>query len=430
MSSLNNTVPRSTSQSRPSSPQMVKPRLPEGSTTATKAGTFGTLSACAKRRVPSSVSRRSGTVHNTSSARGGNHTFDPWAFNHRLRSSQARAEHNTRSRARSTRIPTASSAVRSGLQNPVGLPVSASVPQNLSCLISATAPSAIKPRTSPFPLVSILDRPSPPESRRLSLMARSRRVPSSSRYPPVNITASATNYTLDISLPTAIKPEMVTITTAKGDKLRIVADAWNLEADCHFEWEIVFPPHDVDILTIRARFDAKGLSLPEEISSTVLLKMKETAETYLGTTINNAVVTIPAYFKDSQRQATKDAGTISGVNVLRIINEPTSAVIAYGLDKKVTGKRNVLIFDLGGGTFNVSLLTIEGIFEVKATAGDTHLGGEGFDNRLVNHFVQEFKRKNQNVYLSSDFRALRRLRTAFERARHTLSSAAQTPKTF
>ena len=126
----------------------------------------------------------------------------------------------------------------------------------------------------------------------------------------------------------------------------------------------------------------------------VLLKMKETAEAYLGTTVNNAVVTVPAYFNDSQRQATKDAGTISGMNVLRIINEPTAAAIAYGLDKKTQGERNVLIFDLGGGTFDVSLLTIEeGIFEVKATAGDTHLGGEDFDNRLVNHFVQEFKRK-------------------------------------
>ncbi len=128
----------------------------------------------------------------------------------------------------------------------------------------------------------------------------------------------------------------------------------------------------------------------------ILLKMKETAESYLGATVTSAVVTVPAYFNDSQRQATKDAGTISGLNVLRIINEPTAAAIAYGLDKKTVGERNVLIFDLGGGTFDVSLLTIEeGIFEVKATAGDTHLGGEDFDNRLVNHFVQEFKRKNK-----------------------------------
>ena len=128
----------------------------------------------------------------------------------------------------------------------------------------------------------------------------------------------------------------------------------------------------------------------------VLTKMKETAESYLGTPVTNAVITVPAYFNDSQRQATKDAGTIAGLNVLRIINEPTAAAIAYGLDKKTTGERNVLIFDLGGGTFDVSLLTTEeGIFEVKATAGDTHLGGEDFDNRLVNHFVQEFKRKHK-----------------------------------
>ena len=158
----------------------------------------------------------------------------------------------------------------------------------------------------------------------------------------------------------------------------------------------------------------------------VLLKMKETAEAYLGGTITNAVVTVPAYFNDSQRQATKDAGTIAGLNVLRIINEPTAAAIAYGLDKKVTGERNVLIFDLGGGTFDVSLLTIEeGIFEVKATAGDTHLGGEDFDNRLVTHFVQDFKRKHKKD-MSSNPRALRRLRTACERAKRTLSSATQT----
>ena len=128
----------------------------------------------------------------------------------------------------------------------------------------------------------------------------------------------------------------------------------------------------------------------------VLTKMRETAESFIGQTVKKAVVTVPAYFNDSQRQATKDAGLIASLDVLRTINKPTAAAIAYGLDKKVTGERNVLIFDLGGGTFDVSLLTIEeGIFEVKATAGDTHLGGEDFDNRVVNHFVQEFKRKNK-----------------------------------
>ncbi len=184
---------------------------------------------------------------------------------------------------------------------------------------------------------------------------------------------------------------------------------------------------------------------PEEISAMILVKMRETAESYLGGTVNNAVVTVPAYFNDSQRQATKDAGLIAGLNVLRIINEPTAAAIAYGLDKKTEGERNVLIFDLGGGTFDVSLLTIEeGIFEVKSTAGDTHLGGEDFDNRLVNHFVNEFKRKHKSSYnptsscfdrtsadnfpedLTSNARALRRLRTACERAKRTLSSSAQT----
>merc|ERR1711968_272198 len=163
---------------------------------------------------------------------------------------------------------------------------------------------------------------------------------------------------------------------------------------------------------------------PEEISSMVLLKMKDVAEAYLGREVNNAVITVPAYFNDSQRQATKDAGAIAGLNVMRIINEPTAAAIAHGLDKKGSEK-NVLIFDLGGGTFDVSLLTIEeGIFEVKATAGDTHLGGEDFDNRMVEYFTQEFKRKNRKD-LSDNQRALRRLRTACERAKRTLSSSTQ-----
>ncbi|CAN4090105.1 unnamed protein product [Withania somnifera] len=192
-------------------------------------------------------------------------------------------------------------------------------------------------------------------------------------------------------------------------------------------FKVIPGPADKPMIVVNYKGEEKQFSA-EEISSMVLIKMKEIAEAFLGTTIKNAVVTVPAYFNDSQRQATKDAGTISGLNVMRIINEPTAAAIAYGLDKKSssTGEKNVLIFDLGGGTFDVSLLTIEeGIFEVKATAGDTHLGGEDFDNRMVNHFVQEFKRKHKKD-ISGNPRALRRLRTACERAKRTLSSTAQT----
>jgi|UniRef100_A0A6C0DZF7 L1 cell adhesion molecule like protein len=175
---------------------------------------------------------------------------------------------------------------------------------------------------------------------------------------------------------------------------------------------------------IQATFRGESkLFSPEEISSMVLVKMKEIAEAFLGETVTDAVVTVPAYFNDSQRQATKDAGLIAGLNILRIINEPTAAAIAYGLDNKSSKDKNVLIFDCGGGTFDVSVLTIEdSIFEVKATAGDTHLGGEDFDTRLVEYFAEEFKRKHKKD-LSENKRALRRLRTACESAKRTLSSS-------
>jgi len=193
-------------------------------------------------------------------------------------------------------------------------------------------------------------------------------------------------------------------------------------------WPFVVVPGSADKPMIKVQFKGENkMFAAEEISSMVLTKMKETAESYLGQKITNAVVTVPAYFNDGQRQATKDAGTIAGLNVLRIINEPTAAAIAYGLGDKMNmkGERNVLIFDLGGGTFDVSLLTLEnGVFEVKATAGDTHLGGEDFDQAMVQYFVEEFKRKYRKD-MSRDAKALRRLRTACERAKRILSSSTQ-----
>ena len=196
----------------------------------------------------------------------------------------------------------------------------------------------------------------------------------------------------------------------------------------HWPFKVTKGAGDKPMIQVSYKGEEKTFS-PEEISSMVLIKMKEIAQAYVGADkeVKKAVVTVPAYFNDSQRQATKDAGVIAGLEVMRIINEPTAAAIAYGLDKKgqTSGEQNVLIFDLGGGTFDVSLLTIEeGIFEVKSTAGDTHLGGEDFDNRLVNHFVNEFKRKYKKD-MTGNPRALRRLRTACERAKRTLSSATQ-----
>mgnify|MGYP003262277613 CR=1 FL=1 len=191
----------------------------------------------------------------------------------------------------------------------------------------------------------------------------------------------------------------------------------------HWPFTLKRGPEDKPVIEVEYKGERKQFS-PEEISSMVLTKMKQIAESYLGKEVKNAVITVPAYFNDSQRQATKDAGTIAGLNVMRIINEPTAAAIAYGLDQK-GGEKNILIFDLGGGTFDVSLLSIEdGIFEVKATAGDTHLGGEDFDNRMVEYFSAEFKRKFHKDITTSQ-RALRRLRTACERAKRTLSSSTQ-----
>jgi len=176
-------------------------------------------------------------------------------------------------------------------------------------------------------------------------------------------------------------------------------------------------------VSVETQEGKKTLS-PEEVSSMILTKMKAVAENYIGQEVKYAVITVPAYFNDAQRQATKDAGTISGLEVLRIINEPSAAAIAYGLDKK-QGEKNVVVFDLGGGTFDVSLLTIDnGVFEVVATSGDTHLGGEDFDQRLAEHFVKQFKKKH-NVDIKSDVRAFQKLRVEVEKAKRDLSSVLQ-----
>jgi len=211
------------------------------------------------------------------------------------------------------------------------------------------------------------------------------------------------------------------------DAKRLIGRKFNepsVQADAkHWPFKIV-PKGDKPMIEVNWKGETKQF-MPEEISAMVLTKMKETAEAFLGKTVKNAVVTVPAYFNDSQRQATKDAGHISGMNVLRIINEPTAAALAYGLDKKGKGEQTVLIFDLGGGTFDVSLLAIDdGFFEVKSTGGNTHLGGEDFDNRMVDHMAQEFKRKFKKD-LTVNARAVRRLRTACEKAKRSLSSSHQ-----
>merc|ERR1711935_602046 len=209
------------------------------------------------------------------------------------------------------------------------------------------------------------------------------------------------------------------------DAKRMIGREWTDSAVQHdikyFPFKVVDKNSKPHIILNTA--EGERVFTSEEISAMVLVKMKETAEAYLGKKVTHAVVTVPAYFNDAQRQATKDAGAIAGLIVMRIINEPTAAAIAYGMDKK-EGEKNVLVFDLGGGTFDVSLLTIDnGVFEVISTNGDTHLGGEDFDNRMVNHFVQEFKRKHKKDFTANP-RAMRRLRTACERAKRNLSSSA------
>ena len=192
----------------------------------------------------------------------------------------------------------------------------------------------------------------------------------------------------------------------------------------HWSFKVKPGTADKPLIEVVINGEVKSFT-PEEISAAVLQKMKATAESYLGEKVTDAVVTVPAYFNDSQRQATKDAGMIAGLNVLRIINEPTAAALAYGLDKKKEGEQNILIFDCGGGTHDLSVLTMDdGVFEVKATAGDTHLGGEDFDNAVVDWCCSEFKKKTR-VDLAGNAKALRRLRTSCERAKRTLSSATQ-----
>merc|ERR1712042_767 len=210
------------------------------------------------------------------------------------------------------------------------------------------------------------------------------------------------------------------------DAKRLIGRNWN---DAAVQKDIKFFPfktiklNDKPHVQVQVGAETKTFT-PEEISAMVLIKMKETAEAYLGKKVTHSVVTVPAYFNDAQRQATKDAGTISGMNVMRIINEPTAAAIAYGLDKK-EGEKNILVFDLGGGTFDVSLLTIDnGVFEVVSTNGDTHLGGEDFDQRVVDHFVKLYKKK-KGVDLRKDNRAVQKLRREVEKAKRALSSQHQ-----
>lgn len=214
-----------------------------------------------------------------------------------------------------------------------------------------------------------------------------------------------------------------TIFDAKRFIGRRVDDPYVISDKNHWPFDVI---DENGCLKVQVEHRMKRVSFsPEEISSMVLSKMKQTAESYLGQIVSDAIITVPAYFNDSQRQATKDAGTIAGLNVIRIINEPTAAAIAYGLDQieKIVDEKRVLVFDLGGGTFDISILEIDenGVFQVISTAGDAHLGGEDFDNRMVNHFIEEFK-STYKMDMSQNKRAVRRLKAACERAKVALSS--------
>lgn len=222
----------------------------------------------------------------------------------------------------------------------------------------------------------------------------------------------------------AMNPEN-TVFDAKRLIGRKFSDSSVSEDIKHWPFKVVEGPNDRPMIEVTFKGEKKRF-YPEEISAMVIGKMRQVAEDYLGTPVKKMVITVPAYFNDSQRSATKDAGRIAGVEVLRILNEPTASALAYGLDKKGQGERTILIFDFGGGTHDISLLTVDdGFFEVKATSGSTHLGGEDIDNRLVEYCVQEFSKKFKKD-LRNNPRALRRLRTACERAKRTLSSMTQT----
>ena len=205
-------------------------------------------------------------------------------------------------------------------------------------------------------------------------------------------------------------------------------DASVAEDASHFPFRLRGDQGGKPVVEVDVKGEKKAFS-PEEVSAMILGKMKDTAEAFLGVEVKHAVVTVPAYFNDAQRQATKDAGTIAGLKVERVINEPTAAAIAYGLDSAQGGAKaeeNVLVFDLGGGTFDVTLLTIDnGVFEVRATSGDTHLGGEDFDQRLMDFCVASFKKKHKGMDISGDPKALQRVRKACELAKRALSSATR-----